>query len=41
MKDIKTAYSLGSRPDHYYQEICMPHVWDIKERVQGGVIEDV
>ena len=31
----------GSRPDHYYQEMSKPHVWDIKERVKGGVIEDV
>lgn len=31
----------GSRPDHYYQEICNLHVWDIKERVKDGVIEDV
>lgn len=31
----------GSRPDHYYQEMCDSHVLDVKFRVQGGVIDDV
>lgn len=35
------ANDFGSRPDHYYQEICKPHVWDIKERVKDGVIDEV
>ncbi|WP_407905482.1 hypothetical protein [Escherichia coli] len=38
---MNDKWYFGSRPDHYFQEICMSHVWDIKERVRGGVIEDV
>ncbi|KEN70890.1 hypothetical protein AC84_1530 [Escherichia coli 1-392-07_S4_C1] len=38
---MEGKWYFGSRPDHYYQEMCDSHVLDIKFRVQGGVIEDV
>ncbi|AVU66279.1 DUF7274 domain-containing protein [Escherichia coli] len=38
---MEGKWYFGSRPDHYYQEVCKSHTWDINERVQGGVIDEV
>ena len=38
---MEGKWYFGSRPDHYYQEMCDSHVLDIKFRVQGGVIDEV